>query len=65
MQFEKTQEENQQLIQQTREDSYKIGFKEGEEKAKNDLNASIDAEKNIFYNLSPLLIKPCNNHKAI
>nr|WP_281743998.1 flagellar assembly protein FliH [Helicobacter suis] len=45
MQFEKTQEENQQLIQQTREDSYKIGFKEGEEKAKNDLNASIDAEK--------------------
>ncbi|WP_120944282.1 MULTISPECIES: flagellar assembly protein FliH [Helicobacter] len=45
MQFEKSQEENQTLLQQAREDSYKLGFKEGEEKARNDLSASVDAEK--------------------
>ncbi|BCZ19291.1 Flagellar assembly protein H, FliH [Helicobacter sp. NHP19-012] len=46
MQFEKSQEENQTLLQQTREDNYKIGFKEGEQKAKDELSASIDEEKN-------------------
>ncbi|MFC3847918.1 flagellar assembly protein FliH [Helicobacter baculiformis] len=45
MQFEKSQEENQTLLQQTREDSYKLGFKEGEQKAKDDLGASVDEEK--------------------
>ncbi|CRF50968.1 Flagellar assembly protein FliH [Helicobacter heilmannii] len=45
MQFEKSQEENQNLLQQTREDNYKIGFQEGEQKAKEELSASIDEEK--------------------
>lgn len=45
MQFEKSQEESQTLLQQAREDSYKIGFSEGEQKARGDLSASIDEEK--------------------
>ncbi|WP_104761480.1 flagellar assembly protein FliH [Helicobacter cetorum] len=46
MQFEKAQEESKALIENAKNDGYKIGFKEGEEKARNELVNSINEEKN-------------------
>ncbi|AFI05438.1 flagellar assembly protein FliH [Helicobacter cetorum] len=46
MQFEKAQEESKSLIENAKNDGYKIGFKEGEEKARNELVNSVNDEKN-------------------
>ncbi|MCQ2617040.1 flagellar assembly protein FliH [Helicobacter pylori] len=46
MQFEKAQEESKALIENAKNDGYKIGFKEGEEKMRNELTHSVNEEKN-------------------
>ncbi|GAA7536263.1 flagellar assembly protein FliH [Helicobacter pylori] len=46
MQFEKAQEESKVLIENAKNDGYKIGFKEGEEKMRNELTHSVNEEKN-------------------